>query len=287
MKEGFSKTPEWSDVALIPQTDTVDDSVARIAYSPSYVETTSALRGISAIGELSARALELTKAIVLENPAHYTAWSYRRRVLFSSNDFDLNDEVDFVTEIGLESPKNYQLWYHRKCLVEKTKNFKREIEFTKIVLDGDAKNYHAWSHRQHALLGASIDFTESELNFVENLLDDDVRNNSAWNQRWFVARNSESFDASNEAKFAIDASKKAPKNESPASYLEWLSRIDEKAKSFALDYVRNVNDAKESVALLSLAVELGESNALDDLIRLDPIRRAYWTNRKNERGRNV
>ncbi len=81
----------------------------------------------------------------------------------------------------------------------------QELAFAAEALAFDAKNYHAWAHRQ-ALLAAfgsssssansssstshgpatSSSLWESELAFTDRLLREDLRNNSAWNQRFFV-----------------------------------------------------------------------------------------------------
>ncbi len=77
----------------------------------------------------------------------------------------------------------------------------QELAYAEEALAFDAKNYHAWAHRQ-ALLAAfggggaagsaggagagTRRLWERELAFTERLLRDDVRNNSAWNQRFFV-----------------------------------------------------------------------------------------------------
>ena len=37
---------------------------------------------------------------------------------------------------------------HRQVLVEWTQNPAKELRLTEIVLSADAKNYHAWQHRQ-------------------------------------------------------------------------------------------------------------------------------------------
>ena len=58
------------------------------------------------------------------------------------------------------------------------------IEATARCLAQDAKNYHAWSHRQWVL--QTFGCWENELKFAEELLEEDVRNNSAWNQRFFT-----------------------------------------------------------------------------------------------------
>ena len=75
----------------------------------------------------------------------------------------------------------------------------QELAFAAEALAFDAKNYHAWAHRQALLaaFGGSSSSTsqgpaacsslwENELAFTERLLREDLRNNSAWNQRLFV-----------------------------------------------------------------------------------------------------
>lgn len=49
---------------------------------------------------------------------------------------------------------------------------------------GDAKNYHAWAHRQHVV--ARHGAWAGELEFTEALIDEDPANNSAWNHRAWV-----------------------------------------------------------------------------------------------------
>jgi len=60
----------------------------------------------------------------------------------------------------------------------------QEMEAASATLAVDAKNYHAWAHRQ--ALVAAWDLWDEELAFTEAVLADDVRNNSAWNQRFFI-----------------------------------------------------------------------------------------------------
>ena len=49
-------------------------------------------------------------------------------------------------------------------------------------LEGDAKNYHAWSHR--AAVAERFGTWEGELALTARMLEADVRNNSAWNHRF-------------------------------------------------------------------------------------------------------
>ena len=82
---------------------------------------------------------------------------------------------------------------------------------TSVILADDAKNYHAWQHRQWVIkvgvagwvstvrssLGCLLLQTFSlwgeELHYVDRLIQEDLRNNSAWNQRYFIVSNTTGF----------------------------------------------------------------------------------------------
>ena len=66
-----------------------------------------------------------------------------------------------------------------------------ELDFTASILQMDAKNYHAWQHRQWVL--KNFELWDSELSYVDKLLAEDVMNNSAWNHRYFVISNTSGF----------------------------------------------------------------------------------------------
>lgn len=78
---------------------------------------------------------------------------------------------------------------HSLALPARTCPPAQELAFAAESLAFDAKNYHAWAHRQAlvAAFGGTLGVLwERELALTERLLRDDVRNNSAWNQRFFV-----------------------------------------------------------------------------------------------------
>jgi len=79
-------------------------------------------------------------------------------------------EFTFSLESIEQNQKNYQVWHHRKILTqwaagynEETERIelscpdarlllvKQELDLTCQLLDKDAKNYHAWQHRQWIL----------------------------------------------------------------------------------------------------------------------------------------
>jgi protein farnesyltransferase/geranylgeranyltransferase type-1 subunit alpha len=91
--------------------------------------------------------------------------------------------------------------------------------------DGDAKNYHAWAHRQW--LVRTFNLWSLELGVVELLLAADIRNNSAWNHRFFVVTKGGSEDVplsvrQEEVKWALSKVALAPHNESAWSYLRGM-----------------------------------------------------------------
>ncbi|KAM7253080.1 hypothetical protein ACFE04_008898 [Oxalis oulophora] len=122
-------------------------------------------------------------------------------------------------------------WHHRRWLAEKLGSDVaiNELKFTQKILSVDAKNYHAWSHRQWVLL--TLGGWEDELTYCDQLLEEDVFNNSAWNQRYFVVTRSPLFGSLEEARssekyYAIEAIKTNPQNESPWRYLRGLYKGD-------------------------------------------------------------
>lgn len=85
-------------------------------------------------------------------------------------DSEFEKEFSFCERMIENNQKNYQVWHHQKALVtwsvgydevaktmkvtspeEQSIIFKREMELTRHILSFDAKNYHAWQHRQWIL----------------------------------------------------------------------------------------------------------------------------------------
>ena len=112
------------------------------------------------------------------------------------------------------------LRHHRRVLVEWSGDPSNELRLTEIVLAQDAKNYHAWQHRQWVL--DTFKLFDNEIEFVERLLEDDIRNNSAWNQRYFVVKQTEGFTEdviTRELVFTVKSIKIIVNNESAWNYL--------------------------------------------------------------------
>ena len=185
-------------------------------------------------------------------------------------------DLEVARKMGGTNPKNYQIWYHRRSILEQSfmscnqgnvnvndndnndidasasiptslstlALVDEELDYIASVLEEDAKNYHAWSHRQWTL--KSINMPQKwreEIMFINELLEEDVRNNSAWNQRWFVSHVGKK-SGSGSSLFSLDQAKvevgytleKAsldPYNESPWKY--FIAIIKEQFRSSAAD----------------------------------------------------
>ncbi|KAL5990952.1 hypothetical protein ACLOJK_011858 [Asimina triloba] len=210
----FGQRPEWSDVAPIHQDDGSNPVVA-IAYREDFRETMDYFRAVYLADERSPRALRLTSEAIEMNPGNYTMFA---TVGYPSSIIGL--KLDFCR-------------HHRRWVAEKlgTEVTYQELEFTKKIFVADAKNYHAWSHRQWVL--QALGGWEDELDYCQLLLEDDVFNNSAWNQRYFVITRSPLLGGllamrDSEVTYAAEAIRTNPENESPWRYLRGLYKGDSK-----------------------------------------------------------
>jgi Protein prenyltransferase alpha subunit repeat len=146
--------------------------------------------------EHTSRCLRLTEHVISMNPAHYTVWLYRFKII-QVLDIPIPDEIEWLNEVALSNLKNYQIWHHRQLLIDHyypkitddeeavKKVGKSEIAFINQILEEDTKNYHVWSYRQDLVAKLGL-FSMAELASTQNLIEDDVRNNSAWSHRFYI-----------------------------------------------------------------------------------------------------
>ncbi|EME80333.1 uncharacterized protein MYCFIDRAFT_78077 [Pseudocercospora fijiensis CIRAD86] len=311
----YSDSPEWADVTPLPTNEGGPNPLAAIAYSDEYAETMSYLRACMAADEHSPRVLDLTEDLIDMNPAHYTVWLYRAKVLISVHEKKgdllggLRGELEWLNEIALSHQKNYQIWHHRNLLVNKIAevgngkgeevDISAEREFVEKMFGLDAKNYHVWSYRQWLVkrFGLWREDEYGELEFTERMLRKDVRNNSAWNHRWYVINGNgggvegDEDVRDREITFAKKAIEKAPQNCSPWNYLRGVVRKSGvglgSLKGFAEQYAdwEKVEGVRSSHALDLLADILGEEEGGDGKARagkaLDLLATRYDPIRKN------
>lgn len=115
----YTTSPLWTDINPIPLSDdalsqpesatSTIQPLASIAYPPAYSEAMSYLRAVMAANEYSARALALTEDIIALNPAHYTVWLYRAKILGELR-VDVLGELEWLEGVARRSLKNYQIW---------------------------------------------------------------------------------------------------------------------------------------------------------------------------------
>ncbi|KAJ5473400.1 hypothetical protein N7475_002966 [Penicillium sp. IBT 31633x] len=259
MEGTYSTDPEWASVTPIELDDGSSSGsmpLASIAYPAEYLEATSYLRAVMAANEMSERALKLTEDVISMNPAHYTVWIYRAKILFALNK-DLNEELKWLNDVSLKYLKNYQIWHHRQVLLSSKAHFltfpPKEADFLMEMFAQDSKNYHVWTYRHWLVRHFRLWDQPRELEDVEFLLKADVRNNSAWNHRYmlrFGPRDTSLPDAGmvnagdmstapaekgklpvvdedivdGELKFAQEAILRAPENRSPWWYARGVLR---------------------------------------------------------------
>jgi len=295
----YSKRPEWSDIEPIPQYDESKPRLVNINYEKEYSDAMDVFRAIVKKGEMSERALELTEFLIGYNPAHYYIWKYRQDILLNLN-YDLKEELQIMEDITFETMKSYQIWHHRQVLVDNLNDPVGEMEFIKIILKYDAKNYHAWAYRQWLMTRFNL-FDDSELQYIDELLEEDIRNNSAWNQRMFFYNNRPGIlldkDAENEINYAVEKIKILPNNKCPWNYLKGIIKLNEKT---LLDYPNieelciQYKDDKTCTFPLSMYYEINEMRyrkdptkegyqnllkLLDELENRDFRRVNYWNNK--------
>ncbi|KAH7264484.1 hypothetical protein B0J15DRAFT_490927 [Fusarium solani] len=285
----LAQDPEWDDVIPIPQNEP-EDALAQIAYPDDYAEAVSYLRAVMAADECSPRTLRLTEHVISMNPAHYTVWLFRFKII-SVLKLSIPDEIKWLNEVALSNLKNYQIWNHRQLLMDYyyplieeddatvRKLARSETQFITTMLAEDAKNYHVWSYRQY-LVGKLSMWTMSELLSTQNHIEEDVRNNSAWSHRFYIVFSDPTASTSGsgptesdprvpaetidrEIKYAKEKISLAPQNQSPWNYLFGVlskgARPLTSVKEFAEGFVSALGEDAE---------EVRSSHALDFLAKL-------------------
>lgn len=300
----LANDPEWDDVIPIPQNE-FEGALAQIAYPDDYAEAVSYLRAVMVAEECSPRCLRLTDHVISMNPAHYTVWLYRFKII-STLKLPIPDEITWLNKVALANLKNYQIWNHRQSLMEyyypaieedaaTVRALARsETEFITKMLDEDAKNYHVWSYRQYLVKKLSM-WTLSELRSTQNHIEEDVRNNSAWSHRFYIIFSDPTESTpgcgptqhdpkipestlNREIGYAQEKIALTPQNQSPWNYLfgvlakggRKLATVQEFAEQYVSKLGEDDEDVRSSHALDLLAKvyhETGENDKAELCLR--------------------
>ena len=304
----YASSPIWADITPIPLDEGPGPgpALATIAYPEKYSEAMSYLRAVMSQNEYSDRCLDLTEDIIAMNPAHYTVWLYRGKILAALQK-DVYAELRWLEGVSFKHLKNYQIWHHRQVLVSSLPAAPPgESPFLTRILALDAKNYHVWAYRQWLCMhfASSMLASSAELAATEAFIREDVRNNSAWNHRYFLCFGADELrlgkeEASKvadeelidrEVEYTKAKIRLAPQNQSPWNYLKGVlkrgGRSVTEEQEFAAGFVGDVNgeEVRSSHAVDWLAVcfaEQGQREQARECLealgrKWDPIRKNYW-----------
>ena len=106
--------------------------------------------------------LHSTRALLLINADHLTAWNTRKLLLLSPSPppspLTLRVELAFLSLLFSKHPKSSEAWAHRRwCLTHLAPTplplplIREELRVCALTAEHYPKNYHAWSHRLFAL----------------------------------------------------------------------------------------------------------------------------------------
>jgi len=292
---------DWSDVKPLPVPD-VPGHVAQIAYSADFRDAMALFRAVMAAHELSERALALTTGVIKLNPAHYSVWDYRLEVCetIGNRVFDyravgltpesaspppIGDNGEWLNMFTLANAKNYQVWNYRQHLLDAENPlwFKNERLVVAMVLEDDAKNFHAWSHLKWCITRGATAFDPEELlGWAAKLLADDVLNNSVWSFRHFVLHLYPQARSEAELSYVLAQISEQPENESVWSYLTGLLALMPDLKPAAVQAAEPYTHTGQARAVEFLAENSRPAEAREyykKLAQLEPARKEFWITR--------
>ena len=116
-----------------------------------------------------------TRAILLANTDHYTAWNARKRHLLVTGLWALDDELSLVDLLLSKHPKSGEAWCHRRWVLSRKQSSTTTVGTTPAVAAHEMdvctaaarvypRNYFAWTHRYWVLSRLSPELAAAECN---------------------------------------------------------------------------------------------------------------------------
>lgn len=215
--------------------------------------------------------LDWCEEIALENQKNYQIWNYRQRII---------EEI-------MKDPVLANKFHH-----------KREYPILDMMLQQDTKNHHVWSYRKWFVERFSLHNDESELAFTEKLIEVDARNNSAWTHRFFLKFKGGDIsegDIHEEIEFVKLNIDLCPQNPSTWNYLTGIFNQTGRDLTQLKDFCITYADIDQDVISSSFALEMlakiailesrnGDADRIYEALALkyDPIRKNYWKYLRNK-----
>lgn len=119
-----------------------------------------------------------TRAILLANTDHYTAWNARKRHLLEPGLRTLDDELSLVDLLLSKQPKSGEAWCHRRWVLSRMQSSApaagkmaavaaHEMAVCTAAARAYPRNYYAWTHRYWALSRLSPELVAAECDAMQ------------------------------------------------------------------------------------------------------------------------
>lgn len=144
--------------------------------------------GIGAGAGCSSSVVKYLNCAILINPDVATFWNLRRQ-LFARNRLDITREFQFSTVVLSKKPKSNEAFAYRRWLYLFQSfdaiDWSFEIGLCEKCADKSTTNYHAWCHRQWAIMKAPH-LLKFEILKTEKFIRKHIHDYSCYNHRQFV-----------------------------------------------------------------------------------------------------
>ena len=286
---GKIKLELFCDITPIPYPQKIGDCFY-IDASEYYSNLMSIFRGLLEKKEYSIRSLELTAAVIQENPSDTHVWFFREDIL-TKIQFNPKKELEYTDFAMDEGLKSYQAWNHRRWVVNHFEKLPEDLNLLKSRIFIDERNFHAWNYV--LWLAKRFNCETNILNFTKEFIIRNHKNNSAWNTRFHLIMDLNSFSHNffeEEIKFAFSLISKLGGNESCCSYSFGIMTKQTSLFSFVKESCEEkLKVLPRDQSLLSLMFKLADfscDNELknlycDKLSQVDILRKHFWLKMKD------
>ena len=231
------------------------------------------------------------------NPELSLGWNFRREIISREQDDDtrtcvMRNELAVLNAVMVDKrmTKSYCLWNHRRWLVLQLNAMSRmddqlladEVLLIKTILRLDSRNFHSWSYR-HWLRSQFPSLVLEDVQYSQSLIEADFSNYSAWFlRRAALDKEPDIIDGPAELDMVWNAIFTEPTDQSCWQYHDWLLEREPGLAHKDSDYCQELEavvDEKDAKYLLLWKLKQGKggSECVDRLMRIDPMRKGYYS----------